>query len=358
MSKQNSIFSNILLKIIALILVSIALVFAYSEISQYNQKFTLVISDYYVESYVGVIVFGILLILAIFLGINGIFYNIYNIFDNFRENYKGSKIKKSVSALIESSILLGIGSKSEAYYHLDYVDNNYLDDQQKKYVEIIKSLASSETVPVTFYSYITKFPFLKNLVSKKLASIELKLGNLEKALEFARQYYYAKEFDEEINIILAKIYFETSDYKALDGIISSTSEHQISETCKIILSNLYVGAAKKLISESRSSEVMEFCRKALELNPGSVVAAELFSEIAIASQKINLVEDVVLKAFCLEPNFGTFLVLNRYKKHNNEEFYNLLIESADYKAYPELFIAIASILDLSDKQKDLIAELI
>ena len=189
MTKQSYFLEFFFTKVLAFILVSIALVFAYSEIKQYNVFLSIRFHDYEINTYAGVIFFLIVLFIVILLFINGIFMSIVNSFRNFREKHRGSKINQSISRLIESSILLAFGAKKEASAKVIQADRKYLTQEQSGYADLVESMSSSETIPITLYGYISKFPFVKNQLSKKLSIIEFKLGNLEKALEYAMEYH-------------------------------------------------------------------------------------------------------------------------------------------------------------------------
>ncbi len=357
MSKQNNHLSFITTKIIAIILVSIALIFVYIELAKFNVAIQIRFSEYEIDTYLGSIVFAILaVIFCIFYFISAISY-IINGFEYYKDRYYSAKKNSAISEIIESAILLAIGSKKEALDKIDDVETKYLPEDKKDYLELMKALSSSEVIPVALYGYLQKFPFIKNKVFKKLANVEYKIANYDKALEYARQCYASGESDEEISLIMAKIYFAKEDFKSMDGVASSMLHNQLSHQTLNILSDLYLNASKTYLKNMQNTESENFAIKALELNPKNIEAAELFAEIAGAQKEFSLAREVLLNAFEKYPSFQIFLVLKKYSDIPNFELYNLLAQKCDYSTNIDLFLAIATILDLEEAKQNILSEI-
>ncbi len=357
MSKQTNFLGFILSKLLACILLSIALMFVYNSFSNLNVDVVIKFSDYNINTSSGFLFFALLCAILILFLLNGFIGSIVNSFYNFRERYRGSRISSSISYLIESAILLAIGSKKEALKQLANIDTKYLSDEQKGYVDLIHIFSSSEGIPLTLIGSVQKFPFIKNQISKKLAIVEYKLGNLEKALEFARQYYSINSSDEEINLLIARIYSRKQDWKAMDGTISSVSHHEISIETKNNLANLYLLAARDQLNKQNINDLFTYCSKALEFKPDFLEAASLFAEVAASQKNYDAAKINLLNAFATFPNFQIFLILKKFSDSTNSELYYKLVESCDFLSHQNLFLSIATVLELKDAQKEILEKI-
>ena len=357
MSKQNNLLSFIVTKIIAIILISLALFFVYMELAKFNLAIQIRFAGYEIDTYLGSVVFAVLLVIfCIFYFISAISY-IINGFEYYKQKYYGAKKSLAISEIIESAILLAIGSKKEALDKINLIDTKYLSEDKKDYLGLMKALCSAEVIPVALYGYLQKFPFIRNKVFKKLANIEYKLANYEKALEYARQCYAFASGDEEVALILAKIYFAKEDFKSMDGVVLSMLHNPLRSDTLLNLSDLYLKAARIFLKNTLTSDSVNFAIKSLDLNPENIQAAELFAEIATSQKEYDLVRDTLLNAFEKHPDFQTFLVMKKYTNMSNIELYNLLAEKCDYNSKVELFLAIATILDLEEVKLQILSQI-
>lgn len=354
MTKQSHIFGFITFKLLAFVTVGIALIFAYSEIAKYNYPLHIEFADYKIDTYIGFIIFALLLIMSILFFLNGVFTSIILKFQSIKDRYHGTKTNESINGLIESYIMYSFNNKKDALSHLNKVDKNYLNNDQKDYAELLNSLSSHDSIPIALYGYIQKFPILNKQISKKLAYIEFKLGNLDKALEYAREYYSISMNDEKISILLAQIYAKKEDWKAMDGVISSLSGYDMSEDLSYESSRLYMLAAKYYLAETHNNDSLTYCRKALEINPGNLDAASLFAEIASGQRNYDLSTKVLISCFSAKPNFELFLILKKFTNLSNLELYNELVDSCEYESNISIFLAISTFLELTSKQKEIL----
>lgn len=359
MMKQSNIVGNFLAKFSAFMLVSIALVFAYTELRKYNLPLTINTGDYTLLTNIGFIVFITSLLIAFLFYLNALIGSLLNKIYLFKESYKGSRKNKSLSNLIESSILLSFGDKKNALEQLNSIDESYLDSKQSIYLELIRKISLSEEMPITMYGYMQNFPFIKKHISKKIARVEFKLGNLDKALSSAKEYFSICFDDEANNLLIAEIYSEKQEYTSMDDFISSyvntlkASSTQMSSETACKFSELYHKAADSLLASSESNDILYYCKKSIELNPENIDAASLFAEISSSKRNFDNINNVLIEAFHLKPNFHIFMIINKFTNLDASEFYERLTENIDIISFLDLFISISVILNLEDKQKDL-----
>jgi uncharacterized protein HemY len=354
MNKSSNIIGSIIFKIVVICVVASALFLSYGEIQKYNFPIEIQTSDYKVSTnaaFIGIIA-GI--IIAVLFSVNSFFTGIMNKIYMFKEGYRGAQKNKSISSLIEASVLLAFSDKKGAKDNLSLVDNNYLDPKQKLYFELISSMSLNDNIPITLYGYMQNFPFIKRHISKKIARIEFKMGNLDKALVSAKEYYNYNQFDPEVNLIIAEIYAAQKDWDSMDSLI----EKYISSTDNMIspseFSNLYFQAAKDMVSTGNNSDVLYYCKKSLEITPDNLASASLFAEISLLQKNYDSINNFLISCFQKKPSFDMFLLINKFSNLDPENLYQKLSDSLDLNKYSDLFIAICVVLNLDSSMKEIL----
>lgn len=357
MNKQTNFLSFFIFKLIAFILVFVALFYAYGEISSYNMKLEIIFSDYKITTYSGFLSFVVLFALGLIFWIYGLINSLICKIYSIKQAYRGSKSNEAIKNLVESSILLGFGNKKAAVKIIDELNLDYLQDDLKDYPELIKALSQSETIPLALYTNIQKFPALKNQIFKKLAKIEYKLGNFDKALEYSKDYQIASNYDEDNNLLLAQIYLAKKDLKAMDGVISSLSFGDISNLAKTNFSNLYREASKLALIQANNSDAILYARKAIDINFENLDAIVLFCEIAIAQKQYDLIRNVTISCFGHKPSFNLFLIIRKFSDLENIDLYHKLVDSCDFESNLDVFLSITSVLNLENQQKEILEKI-
>lgn len=354
MSRQTGFISGFILRLLAFILLSLAFAFVYIEISEYNFPVHIKAGKYIIDTYAGFILFLLLAAFSLLFLLNSIFFSIFDKFQYLRKKYRKSKESKALAYLIESCILLTFNDKKGAKEHISKIDTSYLKNEFKIYFNLLKSISSSESIPITLYGYMQNFPFIKSNMSKKLAGVEYKLGNLDKALSYAKEYSNNIENNEDIVLILAQIYYEKKQWRDMDSSINSLNIENKEIKNKEAFANLYISAAKELVSDGNSDEVLNYCKNAIEIMPSNIDAASLFAEVALSNGNYEFIRIVLLNAFYQYPNFNIFLVLHKFSNITNEELYYLLLEKVNFKEHLDLFLAITSVLNLPEQKNELL----
>lgn len=354
MSKQLNIFSVFIFKMLAILLISIVLFFVYSELKDYNVEIKIEFLDYIINTNSVFLVFVLLLLLMLLLSINIIFSFISNKINLIKDNYVGTKSEGALSKLIESALLIALENKKEAEKYLQEINIEYLSQNQKNYYKLLQAITSSETIPLKLYHYIQKYPILYDQVSKKLAKIEFKLGNLDKALEYARQYYAVSNHDESINILLAEIYSEKKDWKAMDGVISSFVFEKTASSALKKFSELYLLSAKNFLNNGKNIDALSYCKKSIDLDPSNLEACELFAEIAVGNKNYELINNILINSFAKGPSFELFLIIRKFSDMSDEDLYFELLNVSSDNNDLGLYLAISTYLNLEDKQKEIL----
>lgn len=296
--------------------------------------------------------------LSVFVGglalwVISIFSSLMNRILNIGHVYRKQKMEDNVSRLIESALLLGVAEKSHAYNLACKIEESYLESSYSGYLDLIKAMSSAGATPISFYFY-NKYPTLKAYAAKKLSEIELKIGNVEKALEYAKLYYNSDPENEHINLILAKIYTSMKQWRQMDYIISSLKHKEYPQDTRNEFSDLYLEAAKSSLRVQDNADSIDYATKALAENPANIGAAELFAEIATLNKNYDATKKVLINCFSYKPSFETFLLTRKFVNCSNLELYKDLAESCDTKEHISTFLAISTYMNLEDQQKELL----
>ncbi|MDX1924377.1 MAG: hypothetical protein SFT91_04045 [Rickettsiaceae bacterium] len=357
MGKKLNFIGFKIFKLLILTLVCISFAFIYSKFSKYNIDLTIEFGDLRIKTYVGVVLFGFILLVSLLFLIVGIISYTFSQLISIRDSFSGDRAQNALKRLIESAILMSIHDKKGAATLIKNVDVNYLSEEIAEYAELISSLTSSESVPVSFYHYSKKFPILKKQASKKLSQIEFKMGNFDKALEYAKEYYYSDPEDEQINIILAKIHAAKERWRDMDGLISSVGNYNFSDETRLVFSSLYVTAAKTILNDGNNVDAQDYCVKSLEQDPANMNAAELFAEISTLQRNYDLTKKVLISSFARRPSFELFLLVRKFTDLTNRELYDELVDSCTFDKHFAIFLAIATYLRLEDKKEDILNQI-
>lgn len=357
--KQSNIIGNLFIKFSAFILVSVALVYVYEDIKIYNSFAEIIINDYKISTTIGFILFIFILVISSLFYLNSIITIFLNKLYSLRKNYKETRKNRALSKLIESIIILGFGDKNGASKHLSDIDQSYLDPQQLIYLDLIKKVTSSDDIPITLYGYMESFPFVKKYISKKLAKIEFKLGNIDKSLSYAKEYLTFNNKDEENNILISDIYSSKKNWEDMDDFISDIIKNSplLQNDYANHFSNNYYIAAQDSLSKSMISDVLHYCKSSIELNPKNYLAAALLAEVASAQKKHQFINDILSNAFKAIPNFDIFIILKKFTNLENDDLFDLICIDIDQGKYLDLFISITTLLKLDDKKQELLRQI-
>ncbi|MDX2050595.1 MAG: hypothetical protein SFT93_05465 [Rickettsiaceae bacterium] len=355
---QNNLFLSLFTRIFVFILISIIFAFLYNQVSDYNLTVNLEISNYSIKTYIGTLVFLLVLPLTLLLFIINLLSKIIFKINLIRRNYQSSRASRAVNQLIESCLIFSFNNKKDTIDHLKSIDQRYLSEDQKEYVDLVLTLASSDTIPISLYSYIQKYPIVKKQISKKLAEMEFKLGNIERAHEYAVEYYSIAPNDSSNNILLAKIHAKHSNYKAIDKLIFETDICSITSEAALAFSEIYFAAAKEAMAELKNSEALTYCSKALDVNPKNLAAAEFFAEIAAAQRSFSLITEILIPCFAKAQDFNLFLIIKKFSNLTDIELYNELMYICSENYDLGVFLAIATYLELGSKKQELLDQII
>ncbi|MDX1917097.1 MAG: hypothetical protein SFT68_03845 [Rickettsiaceae bacterium] len=335
------------------ICVTIYVCASYMRLSGIDDSIKIEVNNLIIDTWLSAVVILFLVTTGVILFANSIFTLLFNSIGEIKSKLNAQRAQENISKLLESALLLGINERANANKLITGINTHYLDNSQKGYYELIKAIAAENAPTISLYMY-NQYPGLKIFVAKKLADIELKLGNLEKALEYARLYYLSNPENESIHLIMAKIYCAMQNWHQVDSTILSINHKNCRNQIKEEFSSLYLEAAKAFLKVQDNSSVLDYCGKSLEQNPSNYKAAELFAEVASLQKNYELVNKVLLGCFKKNPNFNLFLLIRKFTDYNNLELYKALCDISDVKEYVDLFLAISCYLNLQEKQKEIL----
>jgi len=180
------------------------------------------------------------------------------------------------------------------------------------------------------------------------------MGNLDKALLTAKEYYSYNQLDPEINLIIAEIYAAQKDWDSLDSVIDRfiSSGVYISDVKQF--SNFYLDASRDMVSSGNNTDVLYYCKKSLEILPDNILSASLFAEISLLQKNYESINNFLISCFHKKPNFSLFLIIHKFSNLEAEDLYEKLSDSCDIRLYSDLFIAISVVLNLENYKNEIL----
>ncbi len=344
-----------MLKFLVLCTVFFLLYLGFNSISEFDSLINFSVWNYQIET--TIFTFGLIFLvvqIALMLILKTIFV-IFNIPSIIKESWYKKKLIKINEKLVTiiAELLMDnkiksldltkklISELNQKTKELSYLVANEMEENFDLKIQHLRKLLDKKDY--SFYA------------AKKLANIFFANKHYREAEDYATKAFNEKGSDTDLMILLIKIYAKLETWPKMFFVISKLQRADIKlfDNYKEEISEYYYLAAKEELSKGNDSEAINLLESALELNPSSLNALTLFTELNVNMNNSVLISKVLKSAFSIKPNFEIAQIYADSSKNSPNVIYATLASLANPEKNKGLFLAIAAYLGLQDKFDDI-----
>ena len=323
----------------------------FSVIGEYDSQIQLSVFDYQIESTLFAFIAIFIIVQFAFMFIFKIIFLMFNMPSLLKKRWQDRKLvhtnKKLLIVLAE--LLMGNRKKSIVLTNKLVSD---LNGENQEVINLIRAEAEE--------GFDKKIQYLRNLLdkkyysiyaAKKLAEIFYQNAHYKQAEECALKAFNEDDTDTEVMITLMRIYAALGSWHKLAFVVSKLKRSSV----KLLrdhseeVASFYYAAAKATLQSGEDEKAMEYLESSLELYPGYVAALNLFMELSVNINNTSGVLKVLRVAFSSAPCFEIARMYADTSRSSAEAIYGTLAGMTTPIKYPDLFLALAAYLGLSNK---------
>lgn len=256
------------------------------------------------------------------------------------------KTKKANDVLVSAVISLIIGDKKEAIKLVKNLKTEYKILQKLTIAEAENDFDKQTEIYRSFLSE----DGLKAFGYKRLAEVHFNRQYFTQANDYAKKAVDLNSKDRSITAILAKCAAIGKHWSQFNVNVIKLRNLSIDNDFQILKNNeivdYYLAAAHSAISDNHDNEAITYLKQAIEIDPLNIEVLELYFVTAPRDgSNLNILES----AFKAKPSLEVAELLIRYRPMPSLKAFEYLTHLVDYNQYSNLFIAIASYLDLPEQ---------
>jgi uncharacterized protein HemY len=340
-----------MIRFIILCVSLLLLYLGFSVIEEYDSAMQFSALGYEVETtfFTFVALFVIIQFVVLFvLKVISLFVNMPSILKKRWQDHKLTQTNKKL-LIVLAELLMGNRKKSINLTNKLVLD---LKGENQEIVNLIRAEAEE--------GFDQKIKYLRDLLdkkyysiyaAKKLAEIFYQNGHYKQAEECAAKAFNEDDTDTEIMISLMRIYAALGSWHKLAFIISKIgrASTQLLEDHSKEIAGFYYAASKATLQAGDDEKALEYLESALEFDPGYIEALNLFMELSVNAKNTISLLKILRVAFSAKPCFEIARMYADSSKSSVEAVYGTLAGMVSTQDYPDLFLALAAYLGVSDK---------
>lgn len=331
--------------------VFLLLYLGFNIISEYDSIMQLSVFDYQVQTtfFAFMAIFAAIQIaLMIFLKIVFLILDIPN---RLKRRWHKRKILRMNDKLLVVLSQMFMGNDHKALSLMSKLVPD-LDENNKETINLIKSVTETTSEK--------KVQHLKSLIgkkhysiyaAKKLSEILYQDKHYKQAEEYALKAFDEDDTDTELMLMLIRIYAALEAWHKLVFIVSKIkrADSKLLKKHSVEIAVYYYEAAKAQLKLGSDNNALMYLESALELRPDYLEALNLFVDLSINLQNTVYILKILKAAFLSNPCFEIARMYVASARNSAEANYGILASMANPTQYPDLFLAMATYLDLPDK---------
>lgn len=262
----------------------------------------------------------------------------------------GSRKNYQTRLLLEAYALIIMDNKSDARKKLSKFEEKELEKIFSDHVNLLKALSSDEVDKDLINKLSSKKEYYR-FASKRIFFELLKQGHDSQALKFAENIELNKSKDKEVRGSILSLYAKLNVWDQFVALADKFGKKD--DLSK--LSDPYLAGAKYFLADGQEKMSQEFLEKALEYNPASMAAIEIFCTLNNSQSMNHLNLPILEAAFSIKPSFELFELYCQSISMDSKELYAKFASLIDTKKYRDVMLSIGAYLKLYDEVEALIS---
>ncbi|PCJ29792.1 MAG: hypothetical protein COA94_00080 [Rickettsiales bacterium] len=278
-------------------------------------------------------------------------YLMFNLPQIIRNEWQRSSIQKLNRKLLNTLAELLMGNKKKSLGLASKLISS-LNDKNKNVIHLI--LAELSDNPGKREEYLRNLTTEKHYsiyALKRLAEISYKNMHYKQAEDYALKAFNEDDTDTELMLSLIRIYASLKTWQRLVFVVSKLqrADTKLLQKHSGEIAEYYYLAAKDYVQEESDDEALNYLESALELNPCHMPALNLFTKLAVNMKNSSSALKILKSAFAATPSFELAKMYANSAHSSSDVVYGTLANLATPAKYPELFLALATYLNLPDQ---------
>jgi uncharacterized protein HemY len=341
-----------MIKFVITCIIFVLIYFAFAILGQLDLDVHMTIGDYIVNTtfftFIGFFITAIFVILIVLK----ISFSIFGLPNLIREKLYERKTKKIYYNLMQSMAQLIIGNKPVANKIVRDIKYQSKPDVLEFFNLISAELEEDFDKKIQYLKELIKLNGYKYFATKKLAQIFYDLSQYEQSKHYAILAFNMNKNDAEILEMLINCYAKLSLWEKF---LITTSKLDILGNQNLSylqnkISEYYIMATHEMLKDNRDDDAMNYLELALEFNPVSVEAIDLYCALNLSMHGVVQNLKIVEMAFAKSPSFELMEIYVKSSDLSPGEIYSKLESLAgDQEKHFALFLSIAAYLNLPEK---------
>jgi uncharacterized protein HemY len=341
-----------MIKFIVACIIFVLIYFAFAILVQLDVSVRITSNDYILNTTLFTLISFFITAIFATLIVLKISVSIFELPSFIREKLYARKAKKINYNLMQSMARLIMGDKNAA----SKIAFDIKDQCRPEVLEfsnlILAEVEQDFEQKIHYLKELAKLNSYKYFALKKLAQIFYNLSQYEQSKDYATLAFNINKYDFEVIETLIDCYARLSLWEQF---LITTSKLNILGNQNVSylqtkISEYYIIATHEMLKDKRDDEAIRYLELALEFNPISVEAIELYCLLNLSMHGVVQNIHIVEMAFAKNPSFELMEIYVKSSNLTPEEVYQKLENLVGHKKeYFALFLSIAAYLNLPEK---------